>query len=193
MNLNFPTTQFSDTNARTIERLLDKTNKKVVVEIGCWIGCSTYVIMGKVKPADGRVYVIDTFDGSGSYLKEVVEEGFNAKQCFCNNMNEAGFMGNITLMHGTSDDYAGAFSDNSIDLVFIDGDHRYHSVSKDIRNFWAKIKPGGIMAGHDYDSPEWDERFIEEDYHGKHHGVSKAVDEFFPKIEVEDRLWWVTK
>lgn len=43
-------------------------------------------------------------------------------------------------------------ADASLDLVFIDADHTYKSVSADIRAWLPKVRPGGILAGHDYSS-----------------------------------------
>jgi len=37
-----------------------------------------------------------------------------------------------------------------VDFVYIDGNHSSPQVNRDIMNSWAKIKPGGIMGGHDY-------------------------------------------
>jgi hypothetical protein len=36
------------------------------------------------------------------------------------------------------------------DFVYIDGNHADDFVRDDINNWWLKIKPGGILAGHDY-------------------------------------------
>lgn len=58
------------------------------------------------------------------------------------------------------------YQDASLDFVFIDGDHRYESVKADIAAWQRKIKPGGILAGHDYG-------------HKNHSGVKQAVDEIY--------------
>jgi hypothetical protein len=39
---------------------------------------------------------------------------------------------------------------NGVDFVFIDGDHHYASVWKDIVLYEKKIRSGGILSGHDY-------------------------------------------
>jgi hypothetical protein len=57
------------------------------------------------------------------------------------------------------------FEDESIDFVFIDANHTYEFVSKDIAAFLPKMKKGGIMAGHDFN--------------GAHPGVVQAVIEAF--------------
>ena len=41
------------------------------------------------------------------------------------------------------------FDNLSIDVVFIDADHKYESVKKDIINWLPKVKPGGYICGHD--------------------------------------------
>ena len=38
----------------------------------------------------------------------------------------------------------------NFDLAFIDADHSYVGCWGDIQAYWPKIKPGGILAGHDY-------------------------------------------
>lgn len=40
--------------------------------------------------------------------------------------------------------------DNSLDFVFIDGNHDYEHVLEDITEWTKKVKPGGIVCGHDY-------------------------------------------
>ncbi len=39
----------------------------------------------------------------------------------------------------------------SLDFVFIDADHSYYGVSRDLRLWYLNLKPGGIMSGHDID------------------------------------------
>lgn len=41
------------------------------------------------------------------------------------------------------------FQDHSIDFAYIDADHSYEAVLEDLKLWWPKIIPGGILAGHD--------------------------------------------
>lgn len=54
---------------------------------------------------------------------------------------------------------------NELDFVYIDGDHRYEAVKKDLELYYPKVKVGGLFSGHDY-AP-------------RAPAVMKAVDEFF--------------
>jgi hypothetical protein len=57
-----------------------------------------------------------------------------------------------------------------VDFVWIDGNHTYEFVRDDIEAYWPKIKPGGILCGHDYcNAPPTCE-------------VKRAVDEFAARL-----------
>lgn len=49
-----------------------------------------------------------------------------------------------------SDDAAKKFPDNYFDFVYIDARHDYCAVLEDIRLYYSKLRPGGIIAGHDF-------------------------------------------
>lgn len=40
--------------------------------------------------------------------------------------------------------------DYSLDFIYIDARHDYCGVTEDMETFWPKLRPGGLMAGHDY-------------------------------------------
>lgn len=42
------------------------------------------------------------------------------------------------------------FQDNLLGFAYIDACHRYDAVLSDLRTWWPKVKPGGIIAGHDF-------------------------------------------
>ena len=69
------------------------------------------------------------------------------------------------------------------DLVFIDAEHDYDNVKRDILAWYPLVKEGGIICGHDYASREL--------------GVIKAVDEIYGENNVEvirpGSVWWVQK
>ncbi len=42
------------------------------------------------------------------------------------------------------------FEDNSLDFVYIDGNHDFVNFTNDLHYWLKKIRPGGIISGHDY-------------------------------------------
>lgn len=81
----------------------------------------------------------------------------------------------ITLLQGPSVEMAGHVG--RVDFVFIDGDHSAEAVSADIRAWRPKVRPGGMLCGHDYGDP-------------KHPGVRAAVDAALPAVSVHDDCVW---
>lgn len=57
--------------------------------------------------------------------------------------------------------------DGSLDFVFVDADHTYEGCMADIKAWFPKIKPGGLLCGHDFEHPEYPKW-----------GVAQAVREF---------------
>jgi hypothetical protein len=75
-----------------------------------------------------------------------------------------------TIWRMTSVEAAPRIPDHELDFVYIDARHDYDSVLEDLEAWCTKVKPGGILAGHDYvdgDLPQGD--FY----------VKSAVDGFF--------------
>jgi hypothetical protein len=60
-------------------------------------------------------------------------------------------------------------ADASLDFAFIDADHTYAAVRADVRAWWPKVRPGGVLTGHDYGARR--------DLKGSW-GVRRAVDEW---------------
>jgi predicted O-methyltransferase YrrM len=64
---------------------------------------------------------------------------------------------------------AAATEPASLDFVYIDADHEYESVCADIEAWHDRIRPGGLLCGHDY-YDGWRDNAM--------YGVARAVDEF---------------
>jgi len=57
---------------------------------------------------------------------------------------------NCVLMKKFSLDASKDFEDNSLDFVYIDASHEFQQVTNDIAEWSKKVRPGGIISGHDY-------------------------------------------
>ncbi len=60
----------------------------------------------------------------------------------------------VELIQATSMDAVKQFPDNSLDYVYIDGNHAYDFVLQDIQEWAKKVRPGGVVSGHDYSRPK---------------------------------------
>ena len=85
----------------------------------------------------------------------------------------------VTILKGDSTQMADKVKDGSLDFIFIDADHRYAAVKKDIIAWTPKLKPGGLLSGHDINLP----------------GVFQAVEELIPNyVSVGiDHVWAAKK
>jgi hypothetical protein len=55
-----------------------------------------------------------------------------------------------TILRTVSVRAAALFENDSLDVVYIDGNHRQEQCLMDLRAWFPKIRPGGTIAGHDY-------------------------------------------
>ena len=70
---------------------------------------------------------------------------------------------------------AAGFSDGFFDFVYLDGNHHYEFVLRDLQDFAAKLKPGGLLFGHDF----FEDAFAREE----HYGVVDAVNTFLKRSD----------
>jgi hypothetical protein len=100
----------------------------------------------------------------------------------------------MTIHKGFSFDCIPLLPDDC-DIIFIDADHIYESVKKDIGLSIEKVKNGGILSGHDLESFDYVNTYTDEqlriDYGNNHHpGVSQAVYEKFGITERNGLVWF---
>lgn len=55
-----------------------------------------------------------------------------------------------TIVRKKSAEAAVDVPDGSLDFVYIDGNHVYEAVTEDLTLWTPKVKPGGVICGHDY-------------------------------------------
>lgn len=75
--------------------------------------------------------------------------------------------GRVRLVQMTSEEAARVIP-GWIHWAYLDAAHDYDSVRQDLRLWWARLQPEGILAGHDFDD--------------EHEGVKRAVCEFADEV-----------
>lgn len=75
----------------------------------------------------------------------------------------------------------------SLDFVYIDGNHCYEYVREDLEHWSARVRSGGIVAGHDYYEFKW-AGVVEA---VKLYTCSRGITEWWLCDEREPSFWWV--
>lgn len=145
-----------------------------IVEFGSYHGRSTRALGDNC--INGRVWAVDPWDGkypsqSGEKFQEINTYCYPQ---FCRNLSDLISNGRVVPYRGFSYSFHLPYQ---VDMVFIDGDHRYETVKKDIDKALDLLRTGGLVCGHDYNWPS----------------VKQAVDEKLGKVEECESIWWKRK
>ncbi|MBU2612621.1 MAG: class I SAM-dependent methyltransferase [Nanoarchaeota archaeon] len=149
----------------------------VVAEIGTYKGENALNMLEKLKIK--RIYLIDPYEAYGDYKEDTASK--NTDKNFKSAKRRLKKYSNRTIYIKKFSDEAWKFIPEELDFIYLDGNHEYKYVKKDMEIYWKKLKKEGILAGHDISWP----------------GVSKSFCEFVqekdlnPNIQAMD--WWIVK
>lgn len=120
-----------------------------------------------VLNGDFTKLVVDVFAPAKTYLIDLIIRP----------MVTTYFPGAIFL-EGDSSTVIQKIPDETIDYLYVDGDHSYDGICKDIRASWPKVKPGGIIQFNDYCT--WSP--AEQTEYGVLNAVNALIEEMQPQI-----------
>lgn len=154
----------------------------VFAEIGSFHGKSTVYMAEKIKLSgkDIKWFTIDHFEGTqDEHEQELLSLTGTLYETYLKNIEPV-----KEYIHTIREDSKEAhrhFADGSLDFLFIDGDHTYKGMRKDLELWYPKVKSGGYIGGHDYAEPTC--------------GVKMAVDSYFlfDQTIIKDRTSWLKK
>ena len=148
-----------------------KSNRKHVLKH--LIEKNMFTVMAEVGVHDGRTtfYLLDSIPNLTIYAIDLSTKGFYNAEV------KAKYGNRLIPIESTSEQAADTFADGSLDLVFIDANHNYTFVKKDIEKYTPKLKATGLLTGHDIDYP----------------GVNKAVNEVIKDYDVAPNFVWIKK
>jgi predicted O-methyltransferase YrrM len=141
-------------------------DKGIAVELGSWHGRSTIAIRDAL-PESASLFAVDMFSGNC-----LAAGAFDPSELDRFQANTEGH-GAIQAVIDESAAAATGFADGSIDMVFVDADHSYPAIRADLLAWAPKLKPGGLMCGHDWG---WV-------------GVRVAVRELYGSVSVFESIW----
>lgn len=121
-----------------------------------------------------KLHCIDAWKGYASHTQEDLDNALEtAKQAL------AGY--DVEFIRAFSMDAVHRFEDNSLDFVYIDGNHEWQHITQDLYHWARKVKPGGVVAGHDYFISDWSKSVVH---------VVPAVRGYTQAYKI--RKWFVT-
>jgi hypothetical protein len=165
---------------------IDKAeNGAKFVEIGAWKGKSTAFAGVEIinSGKDITFYAVDHFLGSEEHRNPVSD--FYDFKCKSGELRTE-YHANIEPVKSvvktydmTSAQASKMFKKASVDFIFLDGSHDFDSVCNDIEIWLPKLKPGGMIGGHDYTT---------------HPTVKQAVDSYFSdyQLQIIGKSWLYT-
>lgn len=159
-------------NRPSLQNLIKK-KKLVGAEIGVRTGINAKDMLEKLSIK--KLYLIDTWKNSPIASKENTIK------------NLQNFKNKIVILTGNSFEMYKNIKDEELDFVYIDAGHSYEGVQKDIKNYYPKVKNGGLVCGHDYNK--------------KHEKLIKAVNDYFGEENIKSDIcldniavdWWIWK
>ncbi len=121
-----------------------------IVEIGSFQGRST-IVLALGAPSGVEIVAIDPHAGNDRGPQEIT--GFEAEagddhERFETNLTRAGVRGRVTHIREFSDRAHGQVP-GPIDVLYVDGAHRYRPARADIAEWGAEVSDGGAMLIHD--------------------------------------------
>jgi len=128
---------------RELPKLFNEVGFKVGAEIGILRGAYTETLC----KAGFKMYGIDVWTQYPTYNDFRSQSGLDKfERDARNRLKDL----DCTIIKAWSMDAVKVFDDESLDFIFIDGNHSFEFVTNDIAEWGKKVKKGGIISGHDY-------------------------------------------
>lgn len=138
---------FTGGNTTTIElaylaNIVKSFKPDTCLEIGTFNGRSTLHIALNTL-AESKIYTIDLPNEQREPAYQNIDLLFNQKKYTC-------LKNKIEVLHGDSKNYDFGFLENSVDFVFVDGNHSMEYAINDSQIALSVLRPGGVILWHDY-------------------------------------------
>ena len=91
---------------------------------------------------------IEAYEGDQQPESKVEQEFFDKR--YQETVDRLKSYANCHIIRETSMEVVKIVGDKTLDFVYIDGNHDFLNVVQDIHYWFKKVKPGGILSGHDY-------------------------------------------
>jgi len=128
-----------------LAQLFKTLGYKVGAEIGVDKGYYSETIC--INNPGVKLYAIDPWKVYQGYVDHTIQRNSDIA---LNETTDRLMIYNVKIIRKFSMDAVKDFQDNSLDFVYIDGNHEFSFVAEDMYYWSYKVRPGGIISGHDY-------------------------------------------
>lgn len=161
---------------RLYELAMECEPGSTLVEIGCQYGRSTSMLFYAAREKGHCVEVIDNFCVDGERARE---HFFELTEEFDDVL--------WALYELDACDMAKRYN-REIDLLHIDGNHAIDGIERDILNYEPKVKPGGVIVCHDYDTRDSSELHLV--FPGISEMCNKYLGEWKKEVNDSQGIFW---
>jgi hypothetical protein len=154
---------------------------KTYCEIGTHFGHSLCTVLHSKFPS--RFVAVDLFSRMGIAKDCMIKDVYKLAQSNVDIFNKHGYETNVLKGNSRSGRTIRKVADlcpDGIDLLFIDGDHRFKGVTKDFENYFPMVNSGGVIVFDDYlprNTIKGDDRECPK-------AIDQLVERYFDEVEV---------
>ena len=148
----------------TTKKLVEWVQAKEVLEIGVAFGYHAKSLMGAASRPNytGIDPYLAGYDPDDFFVQEVTrifpgsspQDSMDILFSEVDRSLRIGEGATVELFRGTSDEFRSASKNKTFDFIWIDGDHTFQGVLRDLEFSLEVIAEGGIIAGDDFDWPQ---------------------------------------
>jgi predicted O-methyltransferase YrrM len=199
-----------------------------ILEIGAWVGASALTwldALDRYAGGNGEVWCCDLWepylevtperaaqaagvlpDSDVGLAMDVAAKAGVAQALFDYNVARAGGTSRVVQLKGDSASILPGLASEQFDLVYIDGDHRFEAVRRDVAEARRLVRRGGVVCGDDLEfqldevdaafaraQPNADWMLDPQSGQGYHPGVTVAVGESFGRVSAYGGYWLVRR
>lgn len=140
--------EIPDCDREDLPKFFKEMGYKVGVEIGVYQGRFTR----KLANAGLKVFGVDPYMPYKDFDIES-DNRIDRQETIYQNTVARLAEKDVVIIRKTSMDAVNDFEDESLDFIYIDGNHKFKYVAEDICEWAKKIRKGGCISGHDYIHP----------------------------------------
>jgi predicted O-methyltransferase YrrM len=163
-------------------RMIDDHELAVGVELGVETGTFSRHLLA--TSGLKKLYTVDRYRSKRAWWDDIHHR---TAACYLKEFGDR-----VEWMVEDSVDAAERFNRHGVDFIYLDANHRRAAIRRDLRHWWDKVRPGGIVSGHDWlrledGEPGWTR-------------VRHAVSDWCADMDVTIHLtseplasWWLVK